>query len=286
MRNLLQLLMDIYVLLEFHESNYKDLFSELKTKYYDDNFEYRLAYSLRKYTTHCSVCISRITYDVKSKIECIQIERIVIVMKNKDLKHYFLIVSISLLVLLCAGAIYLLLPYSYDDYNEEMLLWTRVGAVGGWIGAIFGALALVVSIIAFIVPSIAKIDASLMFGFIGGIDENYFDVMTVTVKNTGMKPVTIKNIYLRFEKFSGTIIIQTMGNGTPIQYIQTNMPQRLDVGEQFNFLIPLDKLIVFLKDQEDIQSSSKVILVVDEVTEGIKQFKTKISKEDIIKPIK
>lgn len=206
-------------------------------------------------------------------------------MKNKDIKHFILIVAISLLVLLFAGAIYILVPYGYDDYKEEVLLWTRVGAVGGWIGAIFGALALVVSILAFVVPSITKIDASLMFGFIGGIDENYFNVMTVTVKNTGMKPVTINNIYLRFEKFSGTIIIQTMGNGTPIQYIQTNLPQRLDVGEQFNFLIPLDKLIVFLKDQEDIQSSSKVILVVDEVTEGIKLFKTKISKEDIIKPI-
>ena len=206
-------------------------------------------------------------------------------MKNKDLRYFFLIVSVLLLILLCAGAIYLLVPYNYGDYNEEVLLWTRVGAVGGWIGAIFGALALVVSILAFVVPSIAKIDASLMFGFVGGIDDNYYDVMTVTVKNIGMKPVTIKNIYLRFEKFDGTIIIQTMGNGTPIQYIQTNLPKRLDVGEQLNFLIPLDKLIVFLKDQEQIQSTSKVVLAVDEVTEGIKLFNTKISKKDIIKSI-
>lgn len=206
-------------------------------------------------------------------------------MKNKDLRYFFLIVSVLLLILLCAGAIYLLVPYNYGDYNEEVLLWTRVGAVGGWIGAIFGALALVVSILAFVVPSIAKIDASLLFGFVGGIDDNYYDVMTVTVKNIGMKPVTIKNIYLRFEKFDGTIIIQTMGNGTPIQYIQTNLPKRLDVGEQLNFLIPLDKLIVFLKDQEQIQSTSKVVLAVDEVTEGIKLFNTKISKKDIIKSI-
>ena len=206
-------------------------------------------------------------------------------MKNKDLRYFFLIVSVLLLILLCAGAIYLLVPYNYGDYNEEVLLWTRVGAVGGWIGAIFGALALVVSILAFVVPSIAKIDASLMFGFVGGIDDNYYDVMMLTVKNIGMKPVTIKNIYLRFEKFDGTIIIQTMGNGTPIQYIQTNKQKRLDVGEQLNFLIPLDKLIVFLKDQEQIQSTSKVVLAVDEVTEGIKLFNTKISKKDIIKSI-
>lgn len=72
-RKLMNLLNSFYAWIEFHESNYKDLFSRLKTKYYNDNFEYRLAYSLRKYTTHCSVCISRITYDVLSEVECIQI---------------------------------------------------------------------------------------------------------------------------------------------------------------------------------------------------------------------
>lgn len=73
-RKLMNLLNSFYAWIEFHETNYKDLFSELKTKYYDDHFEYRLAYSLRKYTTHCSVCISKITYDVLREVECIQIE--------------------------------------------------------------------------------------------------------------------------------------------------------------------------------------------------------------------
>lgn len=195
-------------------------------------------------------------------------------------------VSILLLVLLIGGVIYVSLPYRYSDYNESILLWTRIGAIGSWIGALFGALALVISILAFVIPSMTKINATLMFGFVGGSNSQTFDVLTVIVKNLGMKPVTINNVYLRFKGFPGTIFISTMGNGTPIQHIQTSFPKRLDVGDSFSFLIPEEKLINFLKAQDQIKSTAKVIIVVDEVTEGYKKFETTITKSDIVKSVR
>ena len=63
-RHLMNWLNSFYAWIEYHEKHYKDLFTTLKTKYYDSYFPYRFAYAMRSYTTHQSLCISRITFDV------------------------------------------------------------------------------------------------------------------------------------------------------------------------------------------------------------------------------
>lgn len=63
-RHLMNWLNSFYAWVEFHEKNYHDIFSEMKRKYYDSYFEYRFAYEMRKYTTHQSVCISRMVFNV------------------------------------------------------------------------------------------------------------------------------------------------------------------------------------------------------------------------------
>ena len=82
-RKFMNLLNSFYAWIEYHESNYKVVFSSLKTHYYDKYFEYRLAYSLRKYTTHCAVSITRISYDVLKETESIQIDPREL-LKNKE----------------------------------------------------------------------------------------------------------------------------------------------------------------------------------------------------------
>ena len=54
-RKLMNLLNSFYAWVEFYQHNYKDVFNALKSNYYDTYFEYRLAYSLRKYTTHTKI---------------------------------------------------------------------------------------------------------------------------------------------------------------------------------------------------------------------------------------
>ena len=63
-RYLMNWLNSFYAWIEHHEKHYNDLFGALKSKYYDSYFEYRFAYEMRKYTTHISLCISRITFDI------------------------------------------------------------------------------------------------------------------------------------------------------------------------------------------------------------------------------
>lgn len=53
-----------YAWVEFHEKNYKQVFSNLKQQYFNTYFEYRFAYAMRNYTTHQSICITRIVYDL------------------------------------------------------------------------------------------------------------------------------------------------------------------------------------------------------------------------------
>lgn len=84
------------------------------------------------------------------------------------------------------------------DYNTESLRWAIIGAIGSWTGSVFGAIALVVSLVALWLPQRVKIAVGVSTGFIlsqiPGIEK--IDAYIITVKNTGMKPVTVTNVYL------------------------------------------------------------------------------------------
>lgn len=62
-RYLMNWLNSFYAWIEYHERNYKPLFSSMSNRYHDTNFSYRFAYGMRRYTTHQSLCISRISFD-------------------------------------------------------------------------------------------------------------------------------------------------------------------------------------------------------------------------------
>ena len=51
-RSLLNWINSFYSWIEFHEKNYQGFFPEIKKRYYDGFFEYRVAYELRKCLTH------------------------------------------------------------------------------------------------------------------------------------------------------------------------------------------------------------------------------------------
>ncbi len=54
-----------YAWVEFYETNYKNIFAVIKSKYYDEYFTYRMIYNLRVYMTHCEIGITQteINYD-------------------------------------------------------------------------------------------------------------------------------------------------------------------------------------------------------------------------------
>ena len=66
-RHMMNWLNSFYGWIEHHEKNYNDIFSSLKRKYYDGNFEYRLAYELRSYTVHQGLGVTKIDLDILNK---------------------------------------------------------------------------------------------------------------------------------------------------------------------------------------------------------------------------
>lgn len=87
-RYLMNWLNSFYAWIEYHESHYNALFGTLKSKYYDSYFQYRFAYEMRKYTTHHSLCISRITFDTLHETTryIIPIDKILIYKKKLNSK--------------------------------------------------------------------------------------------------------------------------------------------------------------------------------------------------------
>lgn len=85
-RHIMNWLNSFYAWVEYHERCCNDTFSTLKTKYYDDYFEYRFAYELRIYTTHKNLCITSITFDVLNEKTIFKIKLDDILENHKKIK--------------------------------------------------------------------------------------------------------------------------------------------------------------------------------------------------------
>ena len=88
-RYIMNWLNSFYAWIGFHERHYKELFSKLKSKYYDNYFEYRFAYAMRKFTTHQAVCVSRTTFDVLKETTRFEIPIEDILKFSKEMKRAF-----------------------------------------------------------------------------------------------------------------------------------------------------------------------------------------------------
>lgn len=89
-RYIMNWLNSFYAWIGFHERHYRELFSELKTKYYDTYFEYRFAYAMRKFTTHQAVCVHRTTFDVLKETTRFEIPIEDILKYSKEMKKSFI----------------------------------------------------------------------------------------------------------------------------------------------------------------------------------------------------
>lgn len=165
------------------------------------------------------------------------------------------------------------------DYNTESLRWAIIGAIGSWTGSVFGAIALVVSLVALWLPQRVKIAVGVSTGFmlsqIPGIER--VDAYIITVKNTGMKPVTVTNIYLHFgSKKQGDIFVGMLNQESILQMYTPQFPKRLDQGESFDYYLSrerLDKALILYEKKMSLDEPFSIR--VDEVTRGTRYYKTK-----------
>jgi hypothetical protein len=165
------------------------------------------------------------------------------------------------------------------DFDVEALRWAMIGAMGSWAGSIFGAIALVISLFALWLPQRVKIEVAVSTGVmlspISGLDK--IDAYIITVKNVGMKPITVTNVYLHFgNKKQGDIFVGMLNQNSILQAFTPTFPKRLDEGESFDFYLLRDKLNVALAHYEEkTPINSRLSVRVDEVTKGSQYYKTK-----------
>ena len=89
-----------------------------------------------------------------------------------------------------------------------------------------------------------------MLSQIPGVDR--VDAYCITVKNVGMKAVTISNVYLHFgDKKNGDIFVGMLNQGSLLQPFTPTCPKRLDQGEFFEFHLLKDKLDAALAHYEE-----------------------------------
>lgn len=200
----------------------------------------------------------------------------------------------KLIIALCAALLFAVVIFSgwkvmqtvnalgkETDFTVESLRWTIIGAMGSWMGSIFGAVALVVSLFALWLPQRVKIEVSVSTGFmlsqIPGLDR--IDSYVITVRNVGMKPITVSNVYLHFgNRNNGDIFVGMLNVDSVLQAFTPRFPIRLDQGESFDYYLLRDKLDKALAHyQEKTSPNSPLSIRVDEVTRGTRYYRTKWS---------
>ena len=116
----------------------------------------------------------------------------------------------------------------------------------------------------------------MMLSEIPGVDR--IDTYAVTVKNTGMRAITINNVYLNFggRKREGDIFVGMLNKNSLLQPFTPIFPKRLDQGESFDYYLLREKLVAGLEHYENETSRNTPLYIrVDEVTTGTRYYKTK-----------
>ena len=201
-----------------------------------------------------------------------------------DKRKWAIVLCISLfavLALCCGNALrgQILFSMRADaDLAQESLRWTMIGAIGSWAGSVFGALALIISLFAFWLPQRVKIEVSISCGITIGVENESIGFYKISVKNTGMRPVTVENVYLHFgPKENGDIFVGLLNCGTVFQALTPSFPKRVEPGASFDYYLDKDRLgaeLSELGERRNLPHDSPLKIRVDEVMKGGKYYKT------------
>lgn len=200
-------------------------------------------------------------------------------MKVMKRRKVILTISIIVVIALIAFLIWKAVV-TVNTVTDESLRWTMIGAFGSWAGSIFGAIALVIAILAFWLPQKVKIKVAVSTGMMitdmPGIDR--IEAYIVTIKNVGMRAVTVNNVYLNFgrKKGMGDIFVGMLNRESLLQAYTPTFPKRLDQGESFDYYLLREKLEIALAHYEERTALDTPLFIrVDEVTQGSRYYKTK-----------
>ena len=163
------------------------------------------------------------------------------------------------------------------DLAQESLRWTMIGAIGSWAGSVFGALALIISLFAFWLPQRVKIKVSISCGYTIGEKNERLGFYNIRVKNTGIRPITVENVYLHFgPKENGDHFIGRLNWGSVFQAFTPTFPKRVEPGASFDYYLDKDRLdaeISKLSERRNLPYDAPLKIRVDEVMKGRKYYR-------------
>ena len=100
----------------------------------------------------------------------------------------------------------------------------------------------------------------------------------VTVKNVGMRAVSVDNIYLNFGKRKGIgdIFVGMLNKDSLLEAFTPKFPKRLEQGESFDYYLLKEKLDAGLAHYEEkTPRNTPLFIRADEVTQGSRYYRTK-----------
>ena len=200
-------------------------------------------------------------------------------------KRLLVYLSIILLVSVIGICIYIISKTVYAA-EDESLRWTMIGALGSWAGSFFAAVALIISLLAFRLPQKVKLkvdfNEGMMISQMPGGDK--INAYIITVKNIGMRSVTVNNVYLNFGgRNKDDIYVGMLNQNSLLQAYTPTFPKRLDQGASFDYYLLKNKLDTALAHYERKTTRSTPLYIrVNEVTKGDQYYKTKRTLESFI----
>lgn len=81
-----------------------------------------------------------------------------------------------------------------DSLYLNALYWTKIGAIGSWVGSIFGLAAFVVAIVSLVLPNMIRVSTTLTLKNVFELNNNASkdqNVCSIVVKNCGLKLISV-----------------------------------------------------------------------------------------------
>lgn len=143
-------------------------------------------------------------------------------------------------------------------------------------GSLFGAVALIIALFALWIPQKVKIKVVVDIGTIISDIPEEKRLYSITIKNIGLRAITINSIYMNFDKQSNRFFyLKTPAADRFLVSSNPSFPKRLEIGEELVFYMWKDEADKHIRKDINAKNINKHCYVyVNEVTQGKITIKT------------
>lgn len=137
------------------------------------------------------------------------------------------------------------LCYTPHTSSDPSLFWTKVGAIGSWVGGFGSIAALTISIFALVLPY--RVRTIINFHLCEQLTKRSRELYAIKIANIGTRPFSVNNVSLLIGEKD--IPSQLMGETLYLRGVETfPVPKRLEQGQELTVYLQRDILLMYLQD--------------------------------------